>query len=85
MERHLGSNFLTQSHHAQILHDEGIHTGLCGSGNGLCGGGKLPIPYQGIQGQVDLYTPNVAVGHSFGKLLEGEISGIAAGIKALYA
>ena len=66
---------------AQVLDEDGVHAHLGGLGGHLGGGGELPVSDQGVEGQVDLGAPDVAVRNRRGQLLQGEVLGVAAGVE----
>jgi hypothetical protein len=68
-----------------IGNDEGIYA----AGGGLVGGlqrvGQLPIPEEGIEGQVDTAAHTVGVGDGLAELTRIEVMGIETGIETATA
>ena len=46
---------------------------------------KLAVGNEGVEGQIDLYIPRVAVSHSLPKLLIGEVGGVSPCVERLAA
>jgi len=89
VQRHLGGGvegqiggYLPQHpQHAQILYQHRVRPdgrGVCGVFGGF---GQLPVGEQGVQRQIDLGAPQMAIRNRRRKFLPGEILCIAAGVK----
>ena len=57
----VGRRLPQHPYHAQVLDDDGVHTDVAGVGGHLGGAGQLPVGEQGVQSQVDLAAPQMAV------------------------
>ena len=90
MHRHLGAGMNGhirrqrphQLTYPQILHQNRVYSSPGRlkdfPGNIL----QFPIQHQGIEGQVDLHPPYVAIAHPLVQLLQSEVFGVHTGIKA---
>ena len=58
---YMGGDLAAQLHHAPVLDDKGIHPRLGGGADEIPHLLQLPVRHQGIQGQVDLHPPDMAV------------------------
>ena len=85
VEGHMGGDLAAQLHNAQVLDDEGIHTGGGRMADQITEFFGFPVGNQGIQGQMHLNTPDVAVLDRLRQGLGGEILGALAGIKGAAA
>ena len=56
-----GGDLTAQLHHAQVLHDKGINIILRGIADQLRRLGHLPVGDEGVEGQVHLHAPDMAV------------------------
>ena len=70
-----------QGRQAPVLDNDAVHAAAAGPAQILLRSGQLPVPQQGVEGQVDLYPPEVAVGHRLGQLLRGEVFRPPAGVE----
>ena len=68
--------------HPQVLDQDGVRPGLCGQGGGLGGFRQLPVRHQGVQGQVDLRSPEVAPGDLLRQSLRVEVLRVPPGVEA---
>ena len=68
-----GGNLTAQLHHAQVLHDKGVNIILRGIANQLRRLGHLPVGDQGIEGQVNLHAPDMAVFNGLHQRLGSEV------------
>ena len=82
VDGHPGGDLPAQLHHAQILDDEGIHTGGGRLADQVAAIIHLPVGNQGIQGQMHLNTTDMAVFHRLGKGLYGKILRTLSCVKA---
>ena len=69
------------SRNAQILNDEGIHTALGSLADQGDHIGSLLVGDQGVQGQMDRDTADMAIFDRLSQSLRGEVFGTLAGIK----
>ena len=81
MDGNMGGNLAAQLHHAQILHDKSVDVILGGVADQLRGLLHFPVGHQGVQGQMHLHAPNVAVFHRVHKGLGGKILRALAGVQ----
>ena len=81
VEGNIGRNFPGQPPHAPILNEDSVHAHVRGFLQSLGGGGQLPVRHQGVQGQIDLHAPQVAIGHGGTEFLIGEVPGAAPGVE----
>ena len=77
----MGGDLAAKLHHSQILNDKGIDIVLGSMADGLCHVAHFPIRNQGIDGQMHLHPPDVAILHCLHQGLGGEILGALAGVK----
>ena len=56
-----GSDLPAQLHHAQVLNDKGVDIILCRVADQLRRLRHLPVGDEGIEGQVNLHAPDMAV------------------------
>ena len=66
-------NGLAGIQHAQVGHDEGIHTGLGGLLDGVRQAVGFLIGGQGVHGQVDLAAPGMGIDDTLGELLRRKV------------
>ena len=81
MDGHAGCDLTAQPYNTQILHDESIHTAL---GSMSDQGDHIThffIGYQGVQGQMDGDTPDMAIFDSLSQSLGRKVFGTLAGIE----
>ena len=76
-----GSGLPEHPQDAQVLDEDGVHPNLGGLGGRPGGGGELPVGDQGVEGEVDLGPPDMAVRNRRGQFLQREVLGIAAGVE----
>ena len=57
----VGDRLAQHAHHAQVLDDDRIHADGAGVGRHFGGSGQLPVGEQGVQGQMDLAAPEMAI------------------------
>ena len=76
-----GSGLPEHPQDAQVLDEDGVHPDLGGLGGRPGGGGELPVGDQGVEGEVDLGPPDMAVRNRRGQFLQREVLGIAAGVE----
>ena len=81
MEGQVGSGLLQHPDHTQVLHDQRIHPHIAGLGGQLGGQRQFPVGQQRVQGQVDLYPPQVTIRNRLSSLLRREIFGVSAGVE----
>ena len=81
MDRHLGGHLPQQGHQAQILDDKGVHPGPDRRGNDRADLLQLPVRRQGIQREMDLNPPDMAITHSIRQLVQGKVLGVLPGIE----
>ena len=81
VEGNIGRNFPGQPPDAPVLDENGVHPHVRGFFQGLGGGRQLPVRHQGVQGQIHLHPPQMAVGHGLPELLVREIPGAAPGVE----
>ena len=77
---HVGNGVPQEPGHPQVLNQDGVHPGVGGKGRSLGGQGQLPVGQEGVQRQVDLGSPQVAVCYPPGQVLQGKILCVAAGV-----
>ena len=82
---HIGGNFTGQVPHAPVLYQHGVHAHGAGLSQGLRRLGQLPVGDQGVQREIHLHAPQVAVGHGIGKFLIGKVPGALAGVEGAEA
>ena len=70
-----GAYCLTMASTPRSATMEGIHTGGHRILDGFRDALQLLVGGQGIHGQIDLLTPGVGEGGTFGQLLRGEVAG----------
>ena len=70
-----------QGRQPPVLDDDGVHAAPACKEELFPGGVHLPVRDQGVDGEVDLHPPGVAVGDRPGELLEGEILRPPAGVE----
>ena len=85
VDRHMGCDLAAQLHHAQVLDDEGIHTGGGSMADQITEFFGFPVGNQGIQSQMHLNTPDMAVLDCLRQGLGGKILGALAGIEGAAA
>ena len=85
VDAHLGRDLAAQLHHAQVLDDEGVHARLGGSPDQLPDRLNFPVRHQGVQGQMDLHPPHVAIAQSLLQGVNGKVFGALAGVKRPHA
>ena len=78
---HLGSDLLCQAGRRQILHDQRIHTRLCGIRDGLRQRRQLGGIYRGVYRTMHPHTPGMTKAHRLGQLLTEKAVGCAPRIK----
>ena len=66
-------NGLAGIQHAQVGHDEGIHTGLGGLLDGVRQAVGFLIGRQGVHGQVDLAAPGMGIDDALGELFRRKV------------
>ena len=81
VEGNIGRNFPGQPPDAPILDEDSVHPHVRGFLQSLGGGRQLPVRHQGVQGQIDLHAPQVAIGHGGTEFLIGEVPGAAPGVE----
>ena len=82
---HIGDGLPEKSGHAQVLDQDGVDADLRGKGGGLRRQGQFSVGQEGVQGQVDLGPPLMAVGNGLAQLLLGEVLGVAPGVEGAVA
>lgn len=83
MQGQVGEGPARQGDEPQVLHDEGVDPRPVGLAHHLQGLRQLALAQQGVQGQVDLDPPPVAVVHRAAQLLLVKVLGAAAGAELL--
>ena len=78
----VGGDLTAQLHHAQILNDKGVDVILGGVADGLRRFLHFPVGNQGVQGQMHLNAPNVAVFHRLHQGLGGKVLRALPGVEA---
>ena len=73
VDRHMGRNLAAQLHHAPVLDDKGVHTRLGGGADQIAQLLHLPVGNQGVEGQVNLNPPDVAVLEGFTQGFQSEV------------
>lgn len=81
MDGQVGDRLAQHAHHAQVLDDHRVHADGAGVGGNFGGPGQLPVGEQGVQGQVDLAPPQVAIRNRRRSLLSREVFRVAAGVE----
>ena len=81
----MGSDLAAQLHHAQVLHDEGVNIILGGMADQLRRLLHLPVGDKGVQGQMHLHAPDVAVFHRVHQGLGGKVFRALAGVQTAHA
>ena len=77
----IGDDLAEHPQHAQILNEHRVGADGAGLGGHLRRLRQLPVGEQGVEGQVDLRPPQVAIRNRRRKLLLREIFRVAAGVK----
>ena len=77
----IGGNLAAQLRHAQILDNESIHPCLGGFSDQVGNSFEFPVSDQGVQGQMHIHTPNMAVFQCFSQRLQGKVFCALAGVK----
>ena len=85
VNRNLGGNLAAKLHHPQILDDKGIDIVLGGMADQLRHLLHLPVCHQGVDSQVYLHTPDMAVFDCLHQGLGGKVLCALAGVKAAAA
>ena len=78
MDVDVGRERLAGVQHAEVGHDEGVHTGGGSVLDGLRQTVSLLVGGQGVHGQVDLAAPGVGIDDALAQLLRGEVGGCRA-------
>ena len=78
MDVDVGRERLAGVQHAEVGHDEGVHTGSGSVLDGLRQTVSLLVGGQGVHGQVDLAAPGVGIDDALAQLLRGEVGGCRA-------
>ena len=81
MDGQVGDALAEHPQNAQVLDDDGVDADAAGVGGHLGRAGEFPVGEEGVQGEVDLAPPQVAVGHHLFHLLPGEIFRVAPGVE----
>ena len=81
VDRHIRGHLAEHPEHPQVLDQHGVHPEAAALLGHLGRGGELPVGEQGIQRQIDLHAPEMAVRNRRRKFLRGEILRVAAGVK----
>ena len=84
VERHLGHHRLETAGKAHVLHNQSVHTAFGGLDRHLHGAVDLVLPQQGVEGQVHRHRTGVTIRHRLAQRVDGEIVGVAAGVKLLH-
>ena len=85
VDRNVGRNLAAQLHDTQVLDDKGIDIVLGGVADELRRLLHFPVGDQGVQSQVHIHAPDVAVFHRIHQSLGGEILGALAGVQIPHA
>ena len=85
VDGNMGRNLAAQLHHAQILHDKRVNVILGGVADQLRRFLHLPVGNQGVQGQMNLHTPDVAVFYRIHQGLRGEVFCALTGVQTTNA
>ena len=81
VDRHMGGDLAAQLHHAPVLDDEGIHPGAGRRPDQVAQLLHLFVRNQGIEGQVYLHPPDMAIFQGFGQSLQGKVLGALPGVE----
>ena len=85
VDGNLGSDLFAKLDDAQILDDEGVHARTGGLADQLRSSIHLPVGDQGVEGQMHLHAPDMAVFHRLVKGGDRKILRALARIKAAAA
>ena len=81
VDQQVGGHLAHHPQHTHVLYQHRIGPQAAGLGGELRRLGQLPVGEQGVQGQIHLGAPHMAIRNRRRKFLPGEILRVAAGIK----
>ena len=89
VDRHLGGgvegnlrrHLTQQGDQTEILHNKGVHAGTDGCSDGLGSLLQLPVGHQGVQRQMNLNAPDMAITHGVRQLVQGKVLGVLSGVE----
>ena len=81
VDRQIGGHLAHHPQYAHVLHQHRVGSQSAGLHGKVGGLRQLTVGEQGVQGQIDLGSPHMAIRNRRRKFLPGEILRVAAGIK----